>query len=292
MQSWLKRRQLEQRPSSVASKPEQRIWRRRSAHRTGQWRGARRGGHWLYLAAAAVAAGNGSALAGRGRLVVLLDVLRRRGLLAVWILRRRRACPLVGAWQAVLLLLLLLRVVLGVLVGGHVGARLLRRGRGREGGVDLGGGQVSQCVCHGQSGDKEARHAAWRQDAGANLRARAEADRRRLQAAAGSRAAASGWASGPGRAGAGTWRRRWRRRCWRRGCWWRGWASARGEGWATGCRAWGKSAVLQRGCCHAVTRRHEAAEHEDGGSTCARGRRRSEGVVRGTRGACGVVVRR
>jgi hypothetical protein len=29
MQSWLKRRQLEQRPSSVASKPEQRILRRR-----------------------------------------------------------------------------------------------------------------------------------------------------------------------------------------------------------------------------------------------------------------------
>lgn len=85
----------------------------------------------VYLAAAAVAAGNGSALAGCRRLVVLLDVLRRRLLLAVWILLRRGACPLVGAGQTVLLL------VLRVLVGSHVRARLLRRGR-RKGGVDLG----------------------------------------------------------------------------------------------------------------------------------------------------------
>lgn len=85
----------------------------------------------FYLAAAAVAAGNGSALARGRRLVVLLDVLWRRGLLAVRILRRRGARPLVGAWQTVLLLVLR---VLGV--GGHVGARLLGRRR-REGRVHL-----------------------------------------------------------------------------------------------------------------------------------------------------------
>jgi hypothetical protein len=95
-----------------------------------------------YLAATAVAAGNGGALARSGRLVVLLlDVLWRRALLAVRVVRRRGACPLVGAWQAVLLL------VLRVLVGGHVRARLLGRGR-REGRVHLaramsaGGGRL------------------------------------------------------------------------------------------------------------------------------------------------------
>jgi hypothetical protein len=95
-----------------------------------------------YLAATAVAAGNGSALARGGRLVVLLlDILWRRALLAVWVVRRRGARPLVGAWQAVLLL------VLRVLVGGHVRARLLG-GRRREGRVHLaravsaGGGRL------------------------------------------------------------------------------------------------------------------------------------------------------
>lgn len=102
-----------------------------------------------YLAAAAVAAGNGSALARGGRLVVLLlDILWRRALLAVRVVRRRGARPLVGAWQAVLLLVL--RVL--VLVGGHVRARLLGRRR-REGRVHLaramsaGGGQLM--LCHG-----------------------------------------------------------------------------------------------------------------------------------------------
>jgi hypothetical protein len=89
-----------------------------------------------YLAASAVAAGNGSALAGRRRLVVLLDILRwGRALLAVRILRRRGARPLVGARKTILLL------ILRVLVCSHVRARLLRRWR-REGGVHLGG-QVS-----------------------------------------------------------------------------------------------------------------------------------------------------
>ena len=97
-----------------------------------------------YLAATAVATGNGSALARGGRLVVLLlDILWRRALLAVRVVRRRGARPLVGAWQAVLLLVL--RVL--VLVGGHVRARLLG-GRRREGRVHLaravsaGGGRL------------------------------------------------------------------------------------------------------------------------------------------------------
>ena len=56
---------------------------------------------------------------------MLLDILRwrRRALLAVRILRRRGARPLVGARKTVLLL------VLRVLVGGHVRTRLLGRGR-------------------------------------------------------------------------------------------------------------------------------------------------------------------
>ena len=64
--------------------------------------------------------------------MVLLDILRwrRRALLAVRILRRRGARPLVGARKTILLL------VLRVLVGSHVRARLLERRR-REGGVYL-----------------------------------------------------------------------------------------------------------------------------------------------------------
>jgi hypothetical protein len=92
-------------------------------------------GSGIYLATSAVAAGNGGALArGWGLVVLLLDVLGRRGraLLAIWILGRRGARPLVGPWQAILLL------VLWVLVGGHVRARLLGR-RGRERGVHLRG---------------------------------------------------------------------------------------------------------------------------------------------------------
>lgn len=64
--------------------------------------------------------------------MVLLNILRRWRLLAIWILRRRCARPLVGARQTVLLL------VLRVLVGSHVRARLLR-GRRREGGVHMRG---------------------------------------------------------------------------------------------------------------------------------------------------------
>lgn len=74
-------------------------------------------------------------------MVLLLDILWRRALLAVRVVRRRGARPLVGAWQAVLLL------VLRVLVGGHVRARLLGWRR-REGRVHLaramsaGGGRL------------------------------------------------------------------------------------------------------------------------------------------------------
>ena len=128
MQSWLNLRQLEQRPSSVASKPEQRIWDRSASHIYAM--GA------SYLATAAVTASNGSALARSGRLVVLLDILWRRGLLAVGVLRRRGTRPLVRAWQTILLL------VLRVLVGGHVRARLLWWRR-REGRVHLARAEVS-----------------------------------------------------------------------------------------------------------------------------------------------------
>jgi hypothetical protein len=83
-----------------------------------------------YLATAAVPAGNCSALTRGGRLVVLLHVLRWRRLSTVRILRGRATVPLVGAWEAVGLLLLLLRV-LGVLLGSHVGSRLLRGRRVR-----------------------------------------------------------------------------------------------------------------------------------------------------------------
>jgi hypothetical protein len=82
-----------------------------------------------YLATAAVPAGNCSALTRGGRLVVLLHVLRWRRLSTVRILRGRAAVPLVGAWEAVGLLLLLR--VLGVLLGSHVGSRLLRGRRVR-----------------------------------------------------------------------------------------------------------------------------------------------------------------
>lgn len=85
----------------------------------------------MYLATSAVPAGNGSALSGSWRLVVLLDILRRRRwLLAVRVWRRRGARPLIGAWQAVGLLVLVLRML------GHVGSGLLGRRR-RERGVHL-----------------------------------------------------------------------------------------------------------------------------------------------------------
>ena len=168
----------------------------------------------IYLAASAVAAGNGSALAGRGRLVVLLDILRRWGLLAVGVLRRRGARPLVGARKTVLLL------ILWVLVGGHVRARLL--GRRREGRVHLGGaasagGQAAYGSNEvGQEGARGVAHLLTGHDSerarvtmnvcrlhGSNhLRARAAADRRRWQAAA-RQAAASGRASGLGHPGEG-----------------------------------------------------------------------------------------
>jgi hypothetical protein len=85
-----------------------------------------------YLATSAVAAGNGGALAGSWRLVVLLLHILRWWwrLLAVRVLRRRSARPLIGARQAIWLLLLVVRML------GHVGSRLL--GRWRERGVHLG----------------------------------------------------------------------------------------------------------------------------------------------------------
>lgn len=86
--------------------------------------------HWKYLAASAVAAGNGSTLARSWRLVVLLGILRWRRLLAVWILGRRPTIPFIGAREAVGLL------VLRMLVGSHVGSRLLERRR--EGRAHLG----------------------------------------------------------------------------------------------------------------------------------------------------------
>ena len=64
-------------------------------------------------------------------MVLLLDILWRRALLAVRVVRRRGARPLVGAWKTILLL------VLRVLVGSHIRARLLGWRR-REGGVHLG----------------------------------------------------------------------------------------------------------------------------------------------------------
>jgi hypothetical protein len=87
-----------------------------------------------HLPTSTVAAGNGSALAGSWRLVVvLLHILgRRRRLLAIWIWRRRRAGPLVGAGQTIWLLVLILRML------GHVGSGLLRRRR-RERGVHMRG---------------------------------------------------------------------------------------------------------------------------------------------------------
>lgn len=88
----------------------------------------------VYLATSAVATGDCSALAGSWRLVVLLDVLRRWRralvLLAVWIGGRRSARPLIGAWQAVGLLVLVLRML------SHVGTGLLGRRR-RERGAHL-----------------------------------------------------------------------------------------------------------------------------------------------------------
>jgi hypothetical protein len=118
MQSWLNLMQLEQRPSSVASKPEHRIW-------LGKREVSSIASHWKYLAASAVAAGNGSALARSWRLVVRLDILRwRRALLLIWMLGRRPALPLVGAGQAVGLLVLRM---LRMLVGSHVGSRLVGR---------------------------------------------------------------------------------------------------------------------------------------------------------------------
>jgi hypothetical protein len=86
---------------------------------------------WTYLAAPAVPTGNSSALARSWWLVMLLDILRRRGrLTAIWILGRRAPIPLVGPRETVGLL------VLRMLVGSHVGARLLRWWRW-EGGSHL-----------------------------------------------------------------------------------------------------------------------------------------------------------
>lgn len=86
-----------------------------------------------YLAAPAVATGNGSALARSWSLVVLLDILRLGSLLAIRILRWRPTIPLVGARKTVGLL------VLRMLVGSHVRTRLLGgRRRRRESRAHLG----------------------------------------------------------------------------------------------------------------------------------------------------------
>jgi hypothetical protein len=75
-----------------------------------------------YLATSAVSARNGSALARRGRLVMLLDILLWWLLLVIWIWWRRAPRPFVGAGEPVLWRLLVLRML-----ASHVGARLLRR---------------------------------------------------------------------------------------------------------------------------------------------------------------------
>jgi hypothetical protein len=64
--------------------------------------------------------------------VVLLDILGRRWWLLAIVWRRRSACPLIGAWQTIWLLVLVLRML------GHVGAGLLGRWRWRwERGVHM-----------------------------------------------------------------------------------------------------------------------------------------------------------
>lgn len=121
--------QLEQRPSSVASKPEHLIypkvsWERRIRRRE------------IYLASPAITTGDGSSLARRGWLVMLIHVGGRWWLGAVWIGGRGCLVPFVRAWQTVERLLLLLVVVML----GHVGARVpwWLSGRRREGCGELG----------------------------------------------------------------------------------------------------------------------------------------------------------
>jgi hypothetical protein len=90
------------------------------------------------LASPAVATGNGSPLA-RGWSLVLSwvsHIVWRLGLALIWVLGRRGpALPFMRTRQTVLLLLL---VMVGVLMGGHVGSRLSRRGR-RQRSIDLRG---------------------------------------------------------------------------------------------------------------------------------------------------------
>jgi hypothetical protein len=63
-------------------------------------------------------------------------IVWRLGLALIWVLGRRgTTLPFMRTRQAVLLLLLL--VMVGVLMGGHVGSRLSRRGRQRS--IDLRG---------------------------------------------------------------------------------------------------------------------------------------------------------
>jgi hypothetical protein len=152
----------------------------------------------VYLATSAVATGNGSALARGWRLVVLLDVLRRRWwLLAIWIWWRRSASPLIGTWQAVWLLVLVrvLVLVLGML--SHVGTGLLG-GRRRERGVHLDGRQVSaSCqTAYEREHDVQPRVTA-------DLRG--EAAHTSHSEAAGPWAVASGREAGLGHPGEGTW---------------------------------------------------------------------------------------
>lgn len=97
MHSCEKRTQLVQRPSSEASKPEQRICAAAGSAAVGTSGRGR-----VYLAPSAVAAGDGGALA-RGGLVLLVHVRRW---LSVGVRRRRAGIHLVRRRQAVGLLLL------------------------------------------------------------------------------------------------------------------------------------------------------------------------------------------
>lgn len=99
------------------------------------------------LASPAVTAGNGSSLARSGWLMAMHIVLGRRRLLRVggivalrwwrwWRMLWSGSIPLVRAWEAIGLLLLLL-LLLRVLVSGHVVSWFLRSGRWWESGVDM-----------------------------------------------------------------------------------------------------------------------------------------------------------
>ena len=108
MQSWLNLMQFEQRPSSVCSKPEQRIWAICEHQNLHIYTSVT-----TYLAPPAIAAGNGSSLAWSWGLVLsrMGHVVWRLGLAMIWVWGRGRPSgPFVRAWQAILRLLLLVMV--------------------------------------------------------------------------------------------------------------------------------------------------------------------------------------